>query len=185
MTNSALTNLITKLNNHSLKLSSGTYHNVEGIVLPNEYKHSNNEDYIKMFTAIIYNFYYEISFLKLKEIDYHYSLDFILAFINSKLFKWYNKNVVKINFTPNEEFISSFPNNIPVLDISKDIPVLSRLYNKIDDYSKKLLNLYFDPNTDEAERNKKVKVIETQINNLLYQLYDLTEKEIEIIEMDK
>lgn len=191
MNNTALNCLIIKLNNYSTEIIP----NINNELLEHfknkapkldTFNYLKSEDLTKMFIAVVYNFYYDFVNNNFITKEYHYSVDFILTYINTKLFKWYNKNVIHLHFDPTPVFISSFPSNIPIIFVSKEVPIIERLYLRIEDYSKKLLKLYFDQSVDldDYTRTKHIEVLEMQINKLFYQLYGLTDDEIAIIEND-
>lgn len=93
-----------------------------------------------------------------------YSLEFILGLLNSKLFQWRFKKTSSNNNVSTTELES-----LPFSSV-KDISI------EIETYVKKILNL-----KDNDHRTDYIKFAK-KIDQLVYKLYDLTAKEIEIIE---
>lgn len=94
---------------------------------------------------------------------------FYLGVINSKLLFWYFQNI-------NNEFDQLFPkikvkefNSLPIPNVDYSNPQLTNVV-------KNILEAL------EANKNYNISDFEKEIDNLVYQLYDLTEEEIKIIE---
>nr|WP_297783833.1 TaqI-like C-terminal specificity domain-containing protein [uncultured Allomuricauda sp.] len=94
---------------------------------------------------------------------------FYLGVLNSKLIFWYFQNI-------NNEFDQLFPkikvkefNSLPIPNVAYSNPQLTNVVKNI------LAAL-------EANKERDISGLEKEIDNLVYQLYDLTEEEIEIIE---
>jgi hypothetical protein len=94
-----------------------------------------------------------------------YSLEYILGLLNSKILNYWFKYYNQTNHVPIGE-IKQIP--VPVTSSNKQQPIIT-LVNKI--YSEKSKN----PNADTIK-------LESKIDRLVYELYDLTEDEIKIIE---
>lgn len=103
--------------------------------------------------------------------EYKNDLEFILGIVNSKLLSWYGSFVLP-NFGK-DVFPKLNPNDIKLLPITNSVNnrkfELAQLVDKIIKEKKKCQTV--DTTT-----------LETQIDHLVYQLYDLTEEEINIIE---
>ncbi len=118
--------------------------------------------------------------LKLKEKTYSYKS--ILAVLNSELIGWYFKNKFQIN---NDD---TFP-QIMIRDILKfPIPIINK---KNDVELNKLVDQILQLNQEKAEAKLQTKIsqienkidyFENRINEIVYQLYELTEDEIKIVE---
>jgi hypothetical protein len=94
-------------------------------------------------------------------------LYYLVALLNSKLLDYYFKSYGKL-MDYRYEYYPGPVGLLPIV-ISDDIKEISELSKKITELKKE------SPNTETTD-------LESQINQLVYQLYDLTEKEIEIIE---
>ncbi len=101
--------------------------------------------------------------------EFENDLDFILAIVNSKLISWYG-NLTLSNFSK-EVFPKLNPNDI------KELPIaITNL--KLKDKIISLVETILAKKQD----NKDTSSEEAQIDQLVYQLYELTEEEIQIIE---
>jgi adenine-specific DNA-methyltransferase len=117
-------------------------------------------------------FYYGHSISPFKPFDEHSDdLEYILGVVNSKLVSWYG-NFVLPNFGK-EIFPKLNPNDI------KELPIPN-----IDKKTKSILSNLVGKIIEEKKQNSIVDTthLENQIDQLVYQLYGLTEKEIKIIE---
>lgn len=114
----------------------------------------------------------------------NYSTEYILAIINSKLFKYYFK-----------QFISPDTNIFPKIRIAQlkqlPIPIFNKsnlIYkNQLTSKVEQLLQLNKDLQNVTLESKKeqiksKIEYNEDKINTLVYQLYNLTDEEIKIVE---
>lgn len=119
-----------------------------------------------------------------------YSAMFILAIINCKLGKWFwveNNSDYKTLFPKIKKTeIQSIP--IPIIDFKNKND--AKNYNEIIAHIDNILLLYKDIQVTNLESKKeqiknKVEYSEERINELVYQLYDLTEEDIKIIENGK
>lgn len=99
---------------------------------------------------------------------YNISLDSkgLLGFLNSKLFHFYFKTISNSIRGGYFRFFTSYMKNIPIPD---DLEALEPITEQIIELKKE------NAKTNTAE-------LENQIDQLVYQLYDLTDEEIEIIE---
>ena len=101
--------------------------------------------------------------------EFENDIDFILGIVNSKLISWYG-NLTLPNFGK-DVFPKLNPNDI------KELPIANADKNakeKIATIVKNILLLTKD--------NKDTAALENQIDQLVYQLYELTEEEIKIVE---
>ena len=101
--------------------------------------------------------------------EFENDVDFILAIVNSKLISWYG-NLTLPNFGK-EVFPKLNPNDI------KELPIV-----KADKKSKDKIKTLVERILSKIQNNKDTKSEEEQIDQLVYQLYQLTEEEIKIIE---
>jgi len=103
-------------------------------------------------------------------INPQFSLEQILAFLNSKLLNYYYKKLFSMGA---EYTITVTKENLSVLPIKN---INESFKSKLETLVNQINSIKFgNSNTDTTE-------IENQIDQLVYQLYDLTEKEIEIVE---
>lgn len=100
-----------------------------------------------------------------------YSEYIILACLNSKLLNWYYQNIV--NNEVGEALAQVKRGHLATLPIPK---INSSVFSTIESLIKEVLNLKQDNNSADTES------LESKIDLLVYQLYDLTEEEIKIIE---
>ena len=114
---------------------------------------------------------------KLSEI---YSLELLTGLINSKLMNFYFIKVLSSNLHLYPEAIRNFP----IFNINNDNDML---FSKIELLVKNMLTTQkqYHAANSEPEKNqlqKKIDLLDNQIDNLVYKLYGLTEEEIRIIE---
>jgi len=92
-----------------------------------------------------------------------------MAILNSKLFWWYlvNTGTVLANdyfrFKPN--YVKPFP--LPIISQSTDLQ-LEKLVDKIIEFKK-------------GNSRENIEIIDAEINQIIFKLYDLTSSEIELI----
>ncbi len=102
---------------------------------------------------------------------------FLLGFLNCTLFDWYARNTFQCLGDPWKggrlRFIAQYMEKVPVPIATKEQQ--SEIETRVD----KILTL--------KKNNTKADVfdLEEEIDNIVYQLYDLTEEEIAIIEGEK
>ena len=117
------------------------------------------------------------------------SLDdkFLLGILNSSVFNFlFHKILPKLRggfFEPGYVFLKDFP--IPKLDLSKELG--KQRHTKLVDLTDQILSTQKQIATAKIESERKLfqqkaAIIDKQINALVYDLYDLTEEEIAIIE---
>jgi len=104
----------------------------------------------------------------------NYSEEYILALLNSKFLNWYYQNVV--NNEVGEALAQVKKGHLSILPIAEPInqsnEILTRKVRQILDLKKQ------DPTADTT-------TLETEIDQLVYQLYGLTDEEIKIVEGEK
>ncbi len=100
-------------------------------------------------------------------------MEFINALLNSKLSQWYirnlSSNLGKKGMSLTKESVQRIPIIEKNFDNKREISKIEELVNKI------ILSKQTDQNSDTSE-------LEREIDYLVYQLYDLTEEEIRIVE---
>jgi len=113
----------------------------------------------------------------------HFSLKFLLTLLNSSLINWYytnkftNKSTLTVNIS--KTFLEQLPiKNIP---LEKQLPFI-KLADKMLSLNKKLQEIG-DKNTLEKQKiQEEIKKTDNEIDELVYQLYEITEEEKKIIE---
>lgn len=114
--------------------------------------------------------------IQLKE-DVDYTLEYILALLNSKLLNWYYAN----NFSNN----SKLTVNISKTYLEK-LPIKQASYTQQQSLSEKVNNmLYLNKLFLTLKSNDlldKINVLNDEIDKEVYELYGLSSKEIELIE---
>jgi len=108
----------------------------------------------------------------------NYSLESILALLNSKLLNWYFKLFSSTNHVTGREI-----KNLPLNDkIELYISKLGNLATKILALKKDLHTLGDKKTLETAKIEEEIKRIEKQINNYIYKAYGLNKKEIDLVE---
>jgi hypothetical protein len=109
-----------------------------------------------------------------------YSYEYILGILNSRLAEWfyywfiYNRAVRTMHF--DEYYIGR-------LLIKEITPQNRHIAQQIENLVSQILTLTQSPDYEtNPQKQEKVKVLESQIDQLVYKLYNLTEEEIRIIE---
>ncbi|MEL7669406.1 TaqI-like C-terminal specificity domain-containing protein [Methanobacterium sp.] len=119
--------------------------------------------------------------IKLKDTNYENIL-YTLGVLNSKLIEFlYKKTTVP---KANQFYIykTMFLKNIPIREIDHSNSKEDAAYKKIISSVDKLINIYKHSHSENKEiDNKIIQETDNQINNLIYQLYNLNNDEIEII----
>jgi hypothetical protein len=100
-----------------------------------------------------------------------YSENILLACLNSKLLNWYYQNIV--NNEVGEALAQVKRGHLEILPIPNYNPTI---FKTVEALIKQILDL------KQADNSADTKDLENQIDQLVYQLYELTEKEIKIIE---
>ncbi|MBS1653146.1 MAG: N-6 DNA methylase [Bacteroidetes bacterium] len=99
-----------------------------------------------------------------------YNYFYLLAILNSNLINWYFRNFLseELHFYPNDA------KNLPIKKIDNEFS------EKLIKLAEKVVEMY---NEKENTRNfQKIKSFENQIDEIVYKLYNLTPKEIQLIE---
>lgn len=111
-----------------------------------------------------------------------YSNTFLLGLINSKLLNWWYGRV----FTSPTNYIREFE-AIPIIKLDMENSIDRIHYDKLSSLVEKILELKIElinvnlPNDKKIIENQ-IDIIDNKINQLVYELYDLTDEEIMIIE---
>ena len=147
----------------------------EKIVLPyrskeNNFAYSDNPLYASR----------DVFYMLVKNNDY--DIKYLLALLNSKLYYLWlyyrgkrKGEILELYVTPVE--------NIPIKQISKEE---QRDFIKLVDQLILLKQEFYEsPNTDKQNLNQKINDIVNEIDYLVYELYDLTDEEIDLIENSK
>jgi len=127
------------------------------------------------------NFYVKDGMLLLSNNE-NYGLAYITGVINSKLINYYYKNFfITINVLKNAIF--SIP--IPQMNLKNKNEKLNQ--DKMTSLVKKMLSLHKEKQTtrnpsDLKEIEREIKTTDKKIDNLVYELYGLTDEEIAIVE---
>jgi very-short-patch-repair endonuclease len=100
-----------------------------------------------------------------------YSENILLACLNSKLLNWYYQNIV--NNEVGEALAQVKRGHLEILPIPNYNPTI---FKTVEALIKQILDL------KQADNSADTKDLENQIDQLVYQLYELTEKEIKIVE---
>jgi hypothetical protein len=133
-------------------------------------------------------FYHGHSITPFKITKDNFSLLYILAIVNSKLLSWLGQLLLP-NFGKNI-FPKLNPKDIlqlPIKKIDLEKPKDKTMYTQLVNSAQKMLKLEQslavtrDPHTSEKLK-RQIDSTDAQIDRLVYELYDLTEKEIKIVE---
>jgi adenine-specific DNA-methyltransferase len=116
------------------------------------------------------------TFLKDKSFSYEY----ILGILNSRLAEWFYYWFVYNRAIRTMHFDEGYLGKLPIKKInSKNQPIADQIIQKVEEILALTQSPDYDTNT---EKQKKVNQIQKEIDQLVYQLYNLTEEEIKIIE---
>jgi len=119
--------------------------------------------------------YYLLQDNMILEKEKEYKLEFLLSLLNSKLINFYIKKIAT-NIAVTQSVLNYLPIKLANKDNQKDfIKIVDKILDitKSDDY---LVN---------STKQAKVKEYESQIDKMVYKLYDLTPEEIEIVNNNK
>jgi adenine-specific DNA-methyltransferase len=105
-----------------------------------------------------------------------YSSKYVLAIINSKLMSWYAYRFIIGKAIRTIHYDNSFTDLIPLTKIDLNSPNQKAEYLKICSLVDSLLKI------TSKDKDREVQFLENQLDQLIYKLYDLTVKEIKIIE---
>jgi type I restriction-modification system DNA methylase subunit len=108
------------------------------------------------------------------------NLKYLLGILNSKLCKWYMTTLASSLGQEAQRWIKQYIELIPIPPITeKNQPFADQIIQKVQE----ILSLTQSPDYETSkEKQQKVKELEKEIDQLVYKLYDLTEKEIRLIE---
>lgn len=110
-----------------------------------------------------------------------YDLNYLLAILNSNITNWIFKRISphilaeRLRFT--KQYVGKIPIPNPHYEVKKD---LSSIAIKLQKLHFKLNNTHTP--TERKVLQKQIELVDQEINNKVYELYDLTDEEIEIIE---
>jgi len=106
----------------------------------------------------------------------------LTGLLNSKVSQWYIRNISsnlgKSGMSLSKEFVEQIP--IPPIT-PQNQPLVSQIESLVDQILEITRQPDYDPGSS-TEATQKVKSLESQIDQLVYQLYGLTDEEIKIIE---
>ena len=117
----------------------------------------------------------------LNSFDDNYSLYYLVALLNSNVTNWIFRRISSILAT-SLRFTNQYVSNIPIVDtddITKD--KIIRLSKSLIEYSKAFNSSDSTPNQKKI-LNRQIKVTEEELNKIIYEIYDLSDDEIAIIE---
>ena len=115
--------------------------------------------------------------------DKTYSHEFILALLNSNVVQYYTYKFIYSNAIRSMDFYKAYAQNIPLpkpnlSDQEKVSKLTRRLISNINIYSKSK-----EKQTDSVnELDKAIQEIQTEINEIIYYMYHITEEEKKVIE---
>jgi hypothetical protein len=138
----------------------------------------SKEYYIAKSTTIILN-----------KVNNLYKLEYLLGLLNSKLYSYIYREINKHNAMAGGYMNVSKKqlDDFLFLEIDKNNIVNLNRYNQVVTHVEQLLKLNKELNNSVLESKKdqvkqKIEYNEDKINELVYQLYDLTKEEIELVE---
>ena len=119
------------------------------------------------------------------ELSRKYDLSYVLGLLNSKLVNFYFRKMLSYDLNVYPESIEQ----LPIKNINFDDAKEKKIYKDIVDSVNKILKLNAEQNQNKDNLNDNYYEVETEIektntkiDNLVYELYGLTEEEIKIIE---
>jgi Type II restriction enzyme, methylase subunits len=108
------------------------------------------------------------------------NLKFILGLLNSKISKWYMQSLAYSLSEGAQRWIKQYVEQLPLPPITKENQhIADQIVQKVDQILTLTQSKDYDTN---QEKQQHVKRLEHEIDQLVYQLYNLTEEEIKIIE---
>ncbi|MCJ7471158.1 hypothetical protein MUO74_11830 [Candidatus Bathyarchaeota archaeon] len=114
--------------------------------------------------------------------DKNYSLEFLLCLLNSKLVSWYAYRYIFSKAIRTMDLDNYYLGKIPLPSIKIDNSVFIELANRMLSLNERLVVLG-DKGTDERVRiEDEIKKTDSEIDELVYRIYGITENEKEIIE---
>jgi hypothetical protein len=117
-------------------------------------------------------------FLKDSSIDPFY----LICILNSKLISWYAYNFIYAKAIRTMRFDKFHLSKIPIPIVrNNDYNKVKALGNMIDNEEKKLAEIS-EKSSEYAKVNSKIEQIDSDIENLVYKIYGITEDERKVIE---
>ena len=115
-------------------------------------------------------------------------LNYFLAILNSSLINFYNSKFGKLKRDGYYEYSRNTLSRLPIKTNKTEKEM--QIQNEISNLSEQLIKFYSEKDTLKLKTKieqieSKIDYYENKINQLVYQLYDLTEKEIKIVEGTK
>lgn len=117
----------------------------------------------------------------LNSYDDNYPLYYLVGLLNSNLTNWIFRRISSILST-SMRFTNQYVSRIPIVDADDDIK------KEVMEMSKNLIGYYKQFNSDNTSPNQKnildkqIKTTEDTLNKIVYDLYELSDEEIKIIE---
>ncbi|MCX6122638.1 MAG: N-6 DNA methylase [Ignavibacteriales bacterium] len=133
-------------------------------------------------TLDVESYYVKDVLLVTKKSSVEISLQYILGLINSKMMKYYYESTFPTLHVQNEE-LASLP--IHTIDFAQSVEKkmhddLVSLVEKMLEFNKQLQKAHFDSEKEPIER--QIAATDKKIDDIVYELYGLTEEEIKIVE---
>ena len=114
--------------------------------------------------------------------DKSYSLEFLLCLLNSKLISWYAYRYIFSKAIRTMDLDEYYLGKIPLPSSKTENDIFIKLVDKMLSLNKRL-NEIGDKKTDERQKiEEEIKKTDAEIDELVYKLYGITEKEKKIIE---
>jgi len=114
--------------------------------------------------------------------DKKWSLEFLLCLLNSRLISWYAYRYIFSKAIRTMDLDNHYLGRIPLPNAEVENSVFMNLVNKMLSLNKRL-NKIGEKLTDERTRiENEIKKVDRQIDELVYEIYGITEDEKEIIE---
>jgi len=112
-----------------------------------------------------------------------YPYEYILGIINSRLAEWFYYWFVYNRAVRTMHFDESYLGRLPIKKLNSETqPLADQIVQKVQE----ILTLTQSPDFETSqEKQQKVKELEREIDQLVYKLYGLTEKEIWTVELEK
>lgn len=139
----------------------------------------------KFYTTVEYNNYLNTrSIYNTKITNNKYTAEYVVGIINSKLFEFYFKQFISPNTNIFPKIRIAQLNELPIVELTSynkvKIKEISTLVKQIIEAKKQVTVAHTD--ADLRIYNRRIDTLEVQINELVYQIYNLTPDEIAIVE---
>jgi len=133
------------------------------------------------------NYYYEQTIHSTHITNSDYNPHFILAILNSSLIKFYYQKIISQSGTIFPQIRISFLKNIPIPKIDFSIKKQKQTHDTLIVLVDQMLETQKLYHAAKLERDKKlykqkIDIIDNKIDKLVYELYGLSDEEIEIVE---